>query len=122
MAGWIIAKYATGCCRNIRRAELLGRRELMAVVSSFVSRFNREAGKTPCYGLRAAQIQESEMEAFAILGQMPSHVPAGSLLCGIASCLRRENWPSELSTRTGGGSPGMIQSPVTMRGGDARAS
>ncbi len=80
-----------GLLGDIRRAESLGRRELLEMVFAFVSGFNREAGKRHVIGVRAAQIRDAELEAFAaVLHQSPSSVAVGSLLCGIASCLRSE--------------------------------
>ncbi len=80
-----------GLLGDIRRAESLGRRELSTMVSAFVSDFNREAGKRHVMGVRAAQIRDAEMDGFAhVLHQSPSSVALGSLLCGIASCLRSE--------------------------------
>lgn len=78
-----------GLLGDIRRAELLGRRELLAVVSAFLSSFNREATRRHDTGLRAAHIQNVEMAAFTdALGRLPLNVAAGSLLCGLASCVR----------------------------------
>jgi hypothetical protein len=81
-----------GLLSEIRRSGLSGRRQLLVTVSSFVSSFNREATRRRAYGLGAAQIQDSEIEAFAsLLERLPSSVPAGSLLGGFASCIRRDN-------------------------------
>ncbi len=78
-----------GLLSDIRRAGLLGRDELLATVSAFVSSFNVETARRHAMGLRAARIQNDEMEAFAkLLERLPSNVAAGSLLCGLASCLR----------------------------------
>jgi hypothetical protein len=78
-----------GLLGEIRRAELLGRRELLAVVSAFLSSFNKEATRRHDAGLRAAHVQNVEMEAFAVaLARLPSGMAAGSLLCGLASCVR----------------------------------
>jgi hypothetical protein len=80
-----------GLLNGIRHAGLLGRRELSAAVSSFVSDFNQEATTRNRTGLRAAHIQNAEMEAFAtLMERWPSKVSPGSLLCGLASCIRSE--------------------------------
>jgi hypothetical protein len=81
-----------GLLSEIRRAGLSGTRELLATVSSFVSNFNREAARRRASGLGAAQIQDGEIEAFAnLLERLPPNLPAGSVLGGFASCLRRDN-------------------------------
>ena len=81
-----------GLLSEIRRSGLSERRQLLVTVSSFVSSFNREATRRRASGLGAAQIQDSEIEAFAnLLERLPSNVPAGSLLGGFASCIRRDN-------------------------------
>jgi hypothetical protein len=85
-----------GLLGEIRRASLLERRELLRCVSSFVSSFNRETAKRHAMGLRAARIQDGEMDAFAALVErLPSSAVAGSLICGIASCVRSETPATE---------------------------
>jgi hypothetical protein len=80
-----------GLLCEIRRAGLLGRHELMAAISSFVSEFNRETARRHAAGLRAARIQDGEMEAFAALVErLPSSAAVGSLVCALASCVRGE--------------------------------
>ena len=63
----------------------------MAAISSFVSEFNRETARRHAAGLRAARIQDGEMEAFAALVErLPSSAAVGSLVCALASCVRGE--------------------------------
>jgi hypothetical protein len=77
-----------GLFPGILRAGLLGRRELLEAVSSFVSGFNREAIRRRARGLASAHIRDGELAAFAGLAdRLPSKV-AGSLLCGLGSCVR----------------------------------
>jgi hypothetical protein len=86
-----------GLLCEIRRAGLLGRRELLAAISAFVTSFNRETGRRHAMGLRAARIQDGEMDAFAgLLERLPSSAAAGSLVCGLASCVRGEIAASEV--------------------------
>jgi hypothetical protein len=85
-----------GLFSSILRAGLLGRGELLEAVSTFVSGFNREAFRRRAKGLPSAHIREGEMEAFAgLVGRLPSKV-AGSLLCGLASCVRADSLPVEV--------------------------
>jgi hypothetical protein len=77
-----------GLLNDLRRTGLIGRGELLAVVSSFVSVFNRESFKRRAI-LRSTR--SGEMDAFAnLLERLPSEVPAASILIGLASCLRRD--------------------------------
>jgi hypothetical protein len=77
-----------GLLSDIRRAGLLGKRELLAAISALVSDFNREAAARRAMGLRAGNIHPGELDAFAnALEGLPSGT-AGSLLCGVASCVR----------------------------------
>lgn len=80
-----------GLLGDIRRAGLLGRRELEAAISAFVSAFNRESQRRHGIGLRAARIEDYEMDAFrALLERMPPGPAIGSLVCGLATCVRAE--------------------------------
>ena len=78
-----------GLFSAIRRAALSGRRELINVVSEFVSSFNREAVNRRARGIASMEIQDGERDAFAALVErFPSHAAAGALLCGVAGCVR----------------------------------
>jgi hypothetical protein len=87
-----------GLFSGILRAGLLGSRELLAAVSSFVSGFNRESIRRRARGLPSSHIRAGEMDAFAVLiDRLPSKV-AGSLLCGLASCVRADSPPTEIES------------------------
>jgi CRISPR-associated protein Cst2 len=95
-----------GPLTDIHRAGLAGQRELWARVSPFIEGFNRETDRRRAMGIPSTHIQDGEMEAFAdLLDRLPSSATAGSLLCGLAACVRRAG-----PTRTGRGDLGMIQS------------
>ena len=81
-----------GLLNEIRRAGLLGKSELLAVIKLFVTAFNQEASSRHRSGLRAARIQDAEWKAFEVLLRgCPADVPVGSLLCALASCVRSES-------------------------------
>jgi len=78
-----------GLLTDIHQAGLVGKQDLMAVISSFICGFNREGRALRATGLPAAHIEDGELAQFAcVLEQLDSATPAGALLCGIASCLR----------------------------------
>jgi hypothetical protein len=86
-----------GLLAEIRRAGLLGTAELQAAISAFVSCFNRETARRHGMGLRAARIQDGEMEAFGnLLQRLPSSAAIGSLICALAACVRGESQVSEV--------------------------
>lgn len=88
-----------GLLSGIRRAALSGRRELLDLVSSFVSGFNREAVRRRARGIPSMRVQDGEMEAFtAFLGSAPSSAVAGALLCGLASCVRTDGVAADVES------------------------
>jgi hypothetical protein len=87
-----------GLFSGILRAGLLGSRELHAAVSTFVAGFNSEAIRRRARGLPSSHIREGEKEAFArLMDRFPSKA-AGSLLCGLASCVRADSPPTEIES------------------------
>jgi hypothetical protein len=89
-----------GLFSGIHRAGLLGSGELLTAVSSFVSGFNREATGRRARGLPSSHIRNGEMEAFAgLMDRLPSRV-AGTLLCGLASCVRDDSPPAEIESES----------------------
>ncbi len=87
-----------GLLSDIRRAALVGKQELSAVISSFVSSFNAETIRRRAMGLASAHIQNREMNAFAAqLERCPSAKSLASLVCGFASCVRTSEAAAEIA-------------------------
>jgi hypothetical protein len=81
-----------GLLSGIRRAGSLGIAELSAMISSFVSDFNKEGTRRRAMGLRSTQVRKHEVDAFERqLLRIPSAKNAAALLCGLATCTRTED-------------------------------
>jgi hypothetical protein len=77
-----------GLLSDIRQAGFVGKRELLSLISSFISSFNQEGRRLRAARLRAAHIEGHELSQFAgMLEELDSASTAGALLCGLASCL-----------------------------------
>jgi hypothetical protein len=77
-----------GLLSEMRRAGLSGRCELLKRTHSFISAFNQEGMRRRSAGLRFAEIENHELDAFRVLvGGLPAGVPLGSILCGVAASL-----------------------------------
>jgi hypothetical protein len=77
-----------GLLGDIRRAGALGKRELWERVAAFILEFNREGVRRHASKIPSALIRASELDSFeALLGHLPSNVPAGSILCAFSACL-----------------------------------
>ena len=80
-----------GLLPNIRRAGCLGKHELLAVISEFISSFNRESIRRRRAGVRASEIRSEELAAFSrIVDQAPNANLIAALLCGVSSSRRGE--------------------------------
>jgi hypothetical protein len=81
-----------GLLSGIRSAGSLGIGDLSAMISSFVSDFNREGTRRRTMGLRSTQVRTHETDGFASqLERIPSAKNAAALLCGLATCTRTED-------------------------------
>jgi hypothetical protein len=77
-----------GLLSDIRRFNAADRCALLHRISVFLGAFNRESLSRRAVGLRAMQIQDTELAAFAeLLAQLPAFVPVGAVLCGFSACL-----------------------------------
>jgi hypothetical protein len=77
-----------GLLADIRRADSLGRRDLLGRVSAFINAFNQEGIRRRAAGLRAMQINNAEWGEFAaLIEHLSAGAPAGPLLCGFSTCL-----------------------------------
>jgi hypothetical protein len=77
-----------GLLSEMRRAGESSRCDLLKRAYSFISVFNEEGMRRRSAGVRSAEIENREMEAFrALVEGLPAGVPLGSLLCGVAACL-----------------------------------
>ena len=57
-------------------------------VTPFIAEFNRESSRRRVSGIRSMNIQDSELSAFAgLLDRVASSELAGSMLCGLSTCL-----------------------------------
>jgi hypothetical protein len=77
-----------GLLDELRRADTLGRPQLLSAVAEFISTFNAETRRRRAMGIPAMQIQDIELEAFHSHAEnLPPQVPVGALLGGVSSCL-----------------------------------
>jgi hypothetical protein len=77
-----------GLLSEIRRSASTGKHELLDRISSFLFAFNQEGARRRAAGIRSTRIQDSEREAFhKLVDVLPAHVPVGSALCGLSTCL-----------------------------------
>jgi hypothetical protein len=80
-----------GLFSDLRCAGHVGKQELIAAVSQFISDFNKESVRRRAAGLPASTIRETEWNQFL---QIVEHAPdtglVAALLCGISSCHRGE--------------------------------
>jgi hypothetical protein len=77
-----------GLLEDLRRADRLGRGDLLVNVFAFIAAFNSETVRRRGVGIRAMQIQESELTAFrSQVERLPSSTSVGAMLCGLSACL-----------------------------------
>jgi hypothetical protein len=85
-----------GLLLDIRREGHVGKRELVSVVSQFVSSFNRESIRRRRMGVRGSEIRDAELAGFTrIVDRAPNADLVAALLCGVSSAHRGENGAAE---------------------------
>jgi hypothetical protein len=81
-----------GLFAEMRRASLVGKREICTIVSEFIASFNAEGVRRRRSGLAASGITHAEIDAFGrALDGAPDSMLMGMLLCGVSSGHRGES-------------------------------